>query len=135
MGWESFDVGRFDLCPPPPFRVKPGQPNLKVLITRLFLALEECDNNILIWSDFTLCSSFKINRWLFGFGEFSFWWIQFASVLLCARSTFNSDFLISHIYNNMYIHIPLKINFKVFLLISHIYKTCIIFLLHPEIRK
>ena len=43
--------------------------------------------NLLIWSDFTLGSSFEVKRWLIGFGEISFWWIQFASVLRCARSS------------------------------------------------
>ena len=38
MGWESSDVVRFDLGPL--FRVKQGQPNLKVLINNLFLILE-----------------------------------------------------------------------------------------------
>ena len=37
--------------------------------------------NLLMWSDLTLGSSFKVKQWLIGFGEFSFWWIQFASVL------------------------------------------------------
>ena len=37
--------------------------------------------NLLIWSDFTLGFSFKVKRCLNGFGEFSFWWIQYASVL------------------------------------------------------
>ena len=44
--------------------------------------------NLLMWSDFTLGSSFKVKRWLIGFGEFSFWWIQFASVLQCTRSSY-----------------------------------------------
>ena len=67
-----------------------------MLITRLFLFLEVCNvtptyrkswaKNLLMWSDFTLGSSFKVKRWLMVFGEFSFWWIQFASVLRCARS-------------------------------------------------
>ena len=46
--------------------------------------------NLLMWSDFTLDSSFKVKRLLIGFGEFYFWWIQFASVLQCARSSFNA---------------------------------------------
>ena len=37
--------------------------------------------NLLMWSDLTLGSSFKVKQWLIGFGELSFWWIQFASVL------------------------------------------------------
>ena len=36
MGWEFFDVVRFDLGPL-------LKPNLKVLITRLFLVLEVCN--------------------------------------------------------------------------------------------
>ena len=41
MGWESFDVS--DLTLNPSFKVKRGQPNLKVLITRLLLILEVCN--------------------------------------------------------------------------------------------
>ena len=41
MGWESFDVVRFEL--EPSFKVKRGQPNVKVLITRLLLILEVCN--------------------------------------------------------------------------------------------
>ena len=44
--------------------------------------------NLLMWSDFMLGSSFKVKRWLIGLCEFSFWWIQFASVLRCARSSY-----------------------------------------------
>ena len=44
--------------------------------------------NLLILSGLTLGSSFKAKRWLIGFGELSFWWIQFASVLRCARSSY-----------------------------------------------
>ena len=61
MGWESFDVVRFDLGP-----LLQGQTriaNLKVLITRLLLVLEVWDGkpsywkswarNLLVWSDLT----------------------------------------------------------------------------------
>ena len=41
MGWESFDVVTFGLDPS--FKVKRGQPNLKVLITCLLLVLEVWD--------------------------------------------------------------------------------------------
>ena len=41
MGWESFDVVRFDLGPL--HQVKRGYPNLKVLITCLLLILEACN--------------------------------------------------------------------------------------------
>ena len=44
--------------------------------------------NLLIWSDFTLGLS-KVKRYFNGFGEFSFWWIQFVSVLQCNRSSFS----------------------------------------------
>ena len=53
--------------------------------------------NLLMWSDFTLGSSFKVKRWLIGFGEFSFWWIQFASVLRCARSSYWLYNLVAHV--------------------------------------
>ena len=53
---------RFDL--EPPFKVKRGQPNLKVLITQLLLVLEVWDGkptyrtswtgNLLVWLDLTL---------------------------------------------------------------------------------
>ena len=41
MGWESSGVVGFDLGPS--FKVKRGQPNLKVLITRLLLVLDVWD--------------------------------------------------------------------------------------------
>ena len=54
------------------FKVKRGQPNLKVLITRLLLVLEvwdgkpayrkSCAGNLLVWSDLTLGPSFKVKR-------------------------------------------------------------------------
>ena len=65
--------------------------NLKVLITCLLLVLvvwdgrstyrKSCTKNLLIWSDFNFGSSFKVKSCFNGFGEFSSWWIQFASVL------------------------------------------------------
>ena len=55
--------------PPPLFKVKRGQPNLRVLITHLLLVLEVWDDkptyrkswarNLLMWSDLTLDPSFK----------------------------------------------------------------------------
>ena len=70
MGWESFDVVRFDLGP-----LLQGQTrivNLKVLITRLLLVLDVCNvkptygkswaGNLLMWSDLTLGPSFKVKR-------------------------------------------------------------------------
>ena len=69
MGWESFGVVRFDLE-----SLLQGQmmlANLKVLITCLSLALQVWDGkptyrkswagNLLVWSDLTLDSSFKVS--------------------------------------------------------------------------
>ena len=52
------------------FKVKQGQPNLKVLITRLLLVLDVWDGkptyrkswagSLLVWSDLTLGLSFKV---------------------------------------------------------------------------
>ena len=70
MGWESSGVVGFDFGPS--FKVKRGQPNLKVLITRFLLVLEVWDGkpvyrkswagNLLVWSDLTLGPSFKVTR-------------------------------------------------------------------------
>ena len=59
-----------DLTLGPSFKVKRGQPNLKVLITRLLLVLDVWDGkpayrkpwagNLLVWSDLTLGPSFKV---------------------------------------------------------------------------
>ena len=70
MSWESFDVVRFNLGP-----LLQGQTRiakLKVLITRLLLVLEVWDGkptnrkswagNLMVWSDLTLGSSFKVKR-------------------------------------------------------------------------
>ena len=61
-----------DLTWNPSFKVKRGQPNLKVLITRLLMVLEIWDGkptyrkswagNLLMWSDLTLDPSFKVKR-------------------------------------------------------------------------
>ena len=68
MGWDSSGVVGFDLGVS--FKVQRGQPNLKVLITRLLLVLEVWDGkptyrkswagNLLSWSDLTLGPSFKV---------------------------------------------------------------------------
>ena len=68
MGWESFDVVRFDLGP-----LLQGHrriAKLKMLITRLLLVQEVRDGkrthikswtgNLLVWSDLTLGPSFKV---------------------------------------------------------------------------
>ena len=70
MGWESFDVVRFDLVP-----LLQGQTRiakLKMLITSLLLVLEVWDGkptyrkswagNLLVLSDLTLDPSFKVKR-------------------------------------------------------------------------
>ena len=59
-----------DLTLGPSFKVKRGQPNLKVLITRLLLVLDAWDGkpayikswagNLLVWSDLTLGPSLKV---------------------------------------------------------------------------
>ena len=69
MGWESFGVVRFDLGPL--FKVKRGEPNLKVPITCLLLVIEVWEGkptyskswaeNLLVCSDLTLDLSFKVN--------------------------------------------------------------------------
>ena len=79
------------------FKVKRGQPNLKVLITRLLLVIEVWDviptcriswaGNLLMWSDLTLSPSFKVKRWFTDFGELSFWWIQICIGSLMRRSS------------------------------------------------
>ena len=61
-----------DLTLNPSFKVNRGEPNLKVLITRLLLVLEVWDGkltyrkswpgNLLVWSDLTLDPSFKVKR-------------------------------------------------------------------------
>ena len=70
MGWESSGVVGFDL--EPLLQGQGGQPNLKVLITRLLLVLEVWDckatyrkswaGDLLVWSDLTLDPSFKVKR-------------------------------------------------------------------------
>ena len=61
-----------DLTLDPSFKVKQGEPNLKVLVTRLLLVLEVWDGkptyrkswagNLLVWSDLNLDPSFKVER-------------------------------------------------------------------------
>ena len=62
LAWSDLTLG-------PSFKVKQGQPNLKVLITRLLLVLEVWDGkpayrkswagNLLVWSDLTLGPSLQ----------------------------------------------------------------------------
>ena len=59
-----------DLTLDPSFKVKRGEPNLKMLITHLSLIIEVWDckptyrkswaGNLLVWSDLTLDPSFKV---------------------------------------------------------------------------
>ena len=68
MGWESFDVVRFDLGPF--LRGQTRIAKFKVLIYCFFLVLEVCNlklsyrkscaKNLLMWSDFTFGSFFKV---------------------------------------------------------------------------
>ena len=61
--WSDLTLGH-------PFKVKRGQPILKVFITRLLLVLEVCNGkptcrkswagNLVVWSDLTLGPSFKV---------------------------------------------------------------------------
>ena len=70
MGWESYDVVKFDL--EPFFKVKRGEPNLKVLITCLLFYLEVCNvkpidrkscaGNLLTFSYLALGPFFKVKR-------------------------------------------------------------------------
>ena len=68
MGWQSFDVVRFDLGPS--FKVKQGEPNLKVLVTRLLLEVwdgkptyrRSWAGNLLVRSHLNLDPSFKVKR-------------------------------------------------------------------------
>ena len=70
--WAGNLLVRSDLTLGLSFKVKRGQPNLKVLITRLLLVLEVCDGkpayrkswpgNLLVWSDLTLGPFFKVKR-------------------------------------------------------------------------
>ena len=68
--WAGNRLMWSDLTLGPSFKVKRGQPNLKVLIIRILLVLEVCNvkptyskswaRNRLMWSDLTLDSSFKV---------------------------------------------------------------------------
>ena len=70
--WAGNLVVRSDLILGPSFKVKRGQPNLKVLITRLLLVLKVWDGkpayrkswagNLLVWSDLTLGPSSRSNE-------------------------------------------------------------------------
>ena len=102
MGWESSDVVSFDLEPLlEPFKVKQGQPNLKVLITHLLFILEVCNvnptcriswaGNLLMLLNVTLGPSFKVKRWFTGYGELSFWWIQIYIGSSMRRSSCNCE--------------------------------------------
>ena len=44
--------------------------------------------NLLMFSDLIFCPSFKVKRRFTGFGELSFWWNKFASVLCIGQVLF-----------------------------------------------
>ena len=86
----------------PSFNIKRGQPNLKVLITRLLLILEVCNvkpthrksraGNLLMLLDLTFGPSFKVKQWFTGFSELSFWWIQICISSPMCRSSYIRTF-------------------------------------------
>ena len=88
MGWESFDVVRFDLGPLLQGQMRTAK--LEGFISHLLLILEVCNvkptcrilwAGILLMSDLTFGPSFKVKRWFTGFGELSSGGYRFASVL------------------------------------------------------
>ena len=84
MGWESFDVVRFNLEPLLLHQTRTAKP--KSAYNSLILILEVCNvkpthrklwaGNLLMLLDLTFGSSVKVKRQFTGFGELSFWWIQ-----------------------------------------------------------
>ena len=70
ISWAGNLLMWSDLTLGPSFKVKRGQSNLKVLITRLLLLLEVCNvkptyrkswaRNLVMWSDLTLDPSFEV---------------------------------------------------------------------------
>ena len=94
MGWESFDVVRFDLGPLLQDHTRIAK---KVHVTCLLWVLEVCNvkppyrtswaGNLLMWSDLTLSPSFKVKQWFTGFGELSFRWIQICILSPMRRSS------------------------------------------------
>ena len=86
-----------DLSLDPSFKVKRGEPRLKVLITHLLLILEVYNakpthtkswaRNLLML-DLTFGPSFKVQRWFTGFGELFFRWIQICIGSPMRRSSF-----------------------------------------------
>ena len=77
MGWESFDVIRFDLEPLLQHQTRTAKPksacNSLIIDAR---GLQNCSKtwagNLLMLLDLTFGPSFKVKRWFTGFGELSF---------------------------------------------------------------
>ena len=68
-----------DLIFGPSFKVRQGQPSLKVLLTCVLLVLEVCyvkPTYRKSWAGNLLISDLALEQWFTGFGELSFWWIQ-----------------------------------------------------------
>ena len=81
MGWESFDVVRFDLGPLFQHQMRTAKPksayNSLIIDPRgLQCETNSWAENLLMLLDLTFGSSFKVRRWFTGFGELSFRWIQ-----------------------------------------------------------
>ena len=104
-----------DLTLSPSFKVKRGQPNVNVLITRLLLILEVCNvkptcriswaGNFLM-SDLTFGPSFKVKQWFTGFGELSFQCMQ-----ICSSSPMRRSSCILHLYATLF-HLTLLFQFR-----------------------
>ena len=77
MGWESFDVIRFDLEPLLQHQTSTVKPksayNSLIIDSR---NRKSWAGNLLMLLDLTFGPSFKVKRWFTGFGELSFRWIQ-----------------------------------------------------------
>ena len=97
MGWESSDVVRFDLRPlfqgQTRITKRKSAYNLLIIGSRglqfetNLTYRKSWAGNLLMWFDLALGPSVKVKRWFTRFNELSFWWIQFASVFQCARSS------------------------------------------------
>ena len=84
MGWESFDMVRFDLEPLLQGQMRTAKLkcayNSLIIGPRVLQQKPTCRilwaGNLLVLLDLTIGPSFKVKRWFTGFGELSFRWIQ-----------------------------------------------------------
>ena len=103
MGWESFDVVRFDL-EPLLHQMRTAKPKIAYNLLIIDPRGLQCETTRrkswaenLLMLDLTFGPSFKVKLWFTGFGELSYGGYKFASVIRCTGQVVISVLLSVHL--------------------------------------